>query len=279
MYEPMNRLLAGGTGSFEDIVSAGPIESSFRTKRDGGRKLLVPFLTGGTSDDWTDLVRAAAASGADAIEIGIPFSDPVMDGPVIQEASTLALARGTTPISVLNDLRNVDIDVPLVVMTSYNIAFRMGHARFARLLNDHGVAGVILPDLPLEESEEWREIARNSSIENVMLCAPTSPDERLVRICAASRGFVYGVGTLGVTGERATLAESASIIATRLKATTDRPVLVGVGVSNAKQAVEVAAVADGVIVGASVVRRVLEGQGPEGVATYITELRTGLDTV
>jgi tryptophan synthase alpha chain len=277
MSEPMSRIAPGGTASLEDFAGFGRIESAFRDKRTSGRKLLVPFFTGGVSDDWVDHVRAAAASGADAIEIGIPFSDPVMDGPVIQEASTIALGRGATPVSVLNDLLSADIDVPLFVMTSYNIAFRSGHARFARQLNDVGIAGAILPDLPLDESADWRSVASDAGIENVLLAAPTSPDERLARICAASRGMVYAVGTLGVTGERATLAKSASIIAGRLKAMTDRPILVGVGVSNAKQAVEVASVADGVIVGASVVRRVLEGQGAEGVARYITELRNGLD--
>jgi tryptophan synthase alpha chain len=174
-------------------------------------------------------------------------------------------------------LATADVDVPLVIMTSYNIAFRMGHTRFARLLADHGASGVILPDLPLDEATDWSAVAHEAGIENIFLASPTSSDERLTRVAAASRGWVYGVGTLGVTGERATLSATASVIATRLKAITDRPVLVGIGVSNAAQAVEVAEVADGVIVGASVMRRVLEGQGPEGVARYITELRSGLD--
>jgi tryptophan synthase alpha chain len=263
--------------SLEDVVGFGRIETRLRARREGGGKSLVPFITGGVSADWLDLVRACAASGADAIEIGIPFSDPVMDGPVIQEASLKALERGVTPVSVLHDLATADVDVPLVIMTSYNIAFRMGHTRFARLLADHGASGVILPDLPLDEATDWSAVAHEAGIENIFLASPTSSDERLTRVAAASRGWVYGVGTLGVTGERATLSATASVIAKRLKAITDRPVLVGIGVSNAAQAVEVAEVADGVIVGASVMRRVLEGQGPEGVARYITELRSGLD--
>lgn len=255
----------------------GRIESSFRAKRAAGRKLLVPFITGGLSDDWVDSVRAAAAAGADAIEIGIPFSDPVMDGPVIQTASVIALERGTTPLSVLADVAAADVDVPLLIMTSYNICFRAGHERYARLLQEHGISGTILPDLPLEECANWTEIGEAHGIETVLLAAPTSPEDRLRRIAAHSRGFVYGVGTLGVTGERATLAATAGEIAVRLKAVTDRPVLVGVGVSNAQQAVEVAAVADGVIVGASVVRRLLEGEGADGVAKYVAELRAGID--
>ena len=259
------------------MLTYGRIETEFRAKRASGRKLLVPFITGGLSDDWVDSVRAAASAGADAIEIGIPFSDPVMDGPVIQDASQRALDRGTTPVSVLHDLRAADVGIPLVVMTSYNIAFHAGHERFARQLVDAGVAGVILPDLSLDEVSGWATVAEAAGIENVLLAAPTTPDERLVRIGERSRGWVYGVGTLGVTGERATLADTAREIAVRLKAVTDRPVLVGVGVSNAAQAREVAEVADGVIVGASVMRRLLEGQGAEGVGAYIAELRAGID--
>lgn len=257
----------------------GRIETEFRAKRAGGKKLLVPFITGGVTADWTELVRAAAAAGADLIEIGIPFSDPVMDGPVIQEASVLALPHGTTPVSVLNDLVNIDIDIPMVVMTSYNVAFRAGHQRFAAMLVDRGLSGSILPDLQLDESDDWQRVASAAGLENVMLAAPTTPDDRMARICAASRGFVYGVGTMGVTGERATLAGSAAVIATRLKSMTDRPVLVGIGVSNAEQAAQVVGVADGVIVGASVMRRILEGQGTQGVANYVAELRAGIDAV
>jgi tryptophan synthase alpha chain len=202
-----------------------------------------------------------------------------MDGPVIQQASVLALSRGATPMSVLAEVAKADIGIPMLAMTSYNIAFRMGHVRYARMLADNGIAGTILPDLPLDEANDWMHFASSAGIENVLLAAPTSPDDRLARICAASRGFVYGVGTMGVTGERQTLATTARIIASRLKACTDRPVLIGVGVSNGDQAVEVASVADGVIVGASVVRRILEGLGPEGVSRYVGELREALDGV
>ncbi len=257
----------------------GRIETSFRARRTAGHKLLVPFITGGMSDDWVDCVRAAAAAGADAIEIGIPFSDPIMDGPVIQEASTMALARGATPVTVLAECATLDIDIPIVAMTSYNIAFRAGHERYARLLTDAGVSGTILPDMAIEEADGWLAMAAEAGIETVLLAAPTSPEDRLRNIATLSRGWVYGVGSLGVTGERATLADTAARIAARLKAVTDRPVLIGVGVSNAEQAAEVAQTADGAIVGASVVRRILEGGGPAAVETYIASLRAGLDAL
>jgi tryptophan synthase alpha chain len=253
------------------------LEKRLRTARDQGRKLLVPYVTGGLDDEWQEVVRAVAHSGADAIEIGIPFSDPVMDGPVIQEASERALRRGATPQSVLDGLRSLDAGVPLAVMTYYNIAFHMGHERFASSLVDAGVDAAILPDLPLEEAGPWCEAADEAGVETVLLAAPTAPDERLPRICERARGFVYGVGLLGVTGERNALAESALVIAKRLKAVTDKPVLVGVGVSNAEQAVALCDVADGVIVGSALVRRLLDGEGPAGAAAFVSELRRGLD--
>ncbi len=255
----------------------GALETALRAARASGRKLLVPYVTGGYGDDWADVVRAVADAGADAIEIGIPFSDPVMDGPVIQEASEVALRAGATPVSVLDELRRVDAGVPLAVMTYYNIAFRMGHERFAASLADSGVAAAILPDLPLEEAGPWARAADAAGVETVLLAAPTAPDDRLPRIVERARGFVYAVGLLGVTGERAALAESSLVIARRLKAVTDKPVLVGVGVSTADQAVEVSAVADGVVIGSALMRRVLEGEGPAGAARFVAEVRAALD--
>jgi tryptophan synthase alpha chain len=258
-------------------TEAGPLEARLRATRDAGRKLLVPYVTGGYPG-WERAVEACAAEGADAIEVGIPFSDPVMDGPTIQEASERALAAGATPQGIVTALATVDTGaVPLVVMTYYNTVHRYGLERFARSLADASVAGAIVPDLPLEEVAPWAAAADGAGVATVLLAAPTGSDERLARICARSRGWVYGVGLLGVTGERASLARSALEIARRLKAMTDKPVLVGVGVSNAAQAVEVAGVADGVIVGSAVVRRLLDGGGPEAVGEFVAGLRAGLD--
>ena len=258
-------------------VEAGVLESALRSARDGGRKLLVPYVTGGLGDDWVDVVRAVADAGADAIEIGIPFSDPVMDGPVIQEASELALRHGATPLTVLDRLRTVDAGVPLAVMTYYNLVFRMGHERFASSLAASGVAAAILPDLPLEEVGPWASAADAVGVETVMLAAPTASDDRLARVIRRGRGFVYSVGLLGVTGERDELAASSLVIARRVKALTDKPVLVGVGVSNAEQAVEVCTVADGVVIGSALMRRVLAGEGPTGAAAFIGGVRAALD--
>ncbi len=253
----------------------GTLETALRAKRDAGRKLLVPYITGGYPG-WEDSIRAAAANGADAIEIGIPFSDPVMDGPVIQQASQASLDGGTTPATVLDAVPGLDVDIPLSVMTYYNLVHHPGVTRFAAELAAAGIAAAILPDLPLEESGEWCAAADAAGIETVMLAAPTAPDERLPRVVARARGFVYSVGLLGVTGERESLAETATALAGRLKAITDVPVLVGVGVSNAEQAFQATRVADGVVQGASVVRRMMDG-GPDAVGDYIAEVRAAID--
>lgn len=256
-------------------MSGGNLESELRRKRDAGHKLLVPYITGGL-EGWVDAIRVAAANGADAIEIGIPFSDPVMDGPVIQEASQRALDAGATPVSILEEARHLDVSVPLIVMCYYNTVHHAGHERFAAQLASAGISGAIVPDLPLEEAGNWCEAADRHGIATVLLAAPTAPDDRLPRICARARGFVYSVGLLGVTGERDTLASTATALAERLKKVTDVPVIVGVGVSNSVQAVEVCKVADGVVQGASVVRRLMEG-GAEAVGDYVAEVRAALD--
>lgn len=260
--------------SDETTTSYGVMETSFRAKRATGRKLLVPYITGGL-DGWQQAIRAAADAGADAIEIGIPFSDPVMDGPVIQEASQRALDAGVNINTILDEARDLDVGIPLAVMCYYNTVHHAGPERFAHMLRAAGICAAIVPDLPLEESEPWCTAADAEGIETVMLAAPTAPDERLPRVAARARGFVYSVGLLGVTGERQSLAESATNLARRLKAVTDVPVLVGVGVSNAAQAREACAVADGVIQGASVVRRLMD-HGPEAVGEYVAEVRLAI---
>ncbi len=254
-----------------------PLEEHLRRRRADGAKLLVPYVTGGLCDDWIDIVHAVVAAGADAVEVGIPFSDPVMDGPTIQEASVRALARGTTPGSILAELARVDVGVPVVAMTYYNLAFRMGDLRFARSLAAAGVSGAILPDLPLEESGDWERESASAGVASVLLAAPVTPDDRLARIAERSRGFVYGVSRMGVTGERSRLADSAGVLARRLRSVTDKPILIGFGISTPEQAVEVCADADGVVVASALLRSVLDGAGPEGAATFVAALRRAVD--
>jgi tryptophan synthase alpha chain len=254
----------------------GPLETHLRARRDDGRKLLVPYVSGGLGP-WLEVVRAYADAGADAVEIGLPFSDPVMDGPTIQAASEQALAEGATPAGILGALRDVDAGVPLVVMTYFNLVFHAGVERFASEAASAGVSGVILPDLPLEESAEWAPAAQEAGLETVQLASPISTDDRLARLCQASQGFVYGVNLLGVTGERADLAASSGELATRLKAVTDLPVIMGFGVSTPDQAREVAERADGVIVASALMRRLLDGADAADLGSAVADLRAALD--
>lgn len=261
------------------MTAVVPLEATLRAERDAGRKLLVPYVTGGLGPDWLDVIRAFAANGADAIEIGLPFSDPVMDGPTIQEASQRALDLGANPVSIVNALGDVDVDVPLVVMTYYNVVFRSGHRRFAAALHDNGIAGAIVPDLPLEELSDWARAADEGGVETVLLASPITPDDRLARLVERSRGFIYGVGLMGVTGERDKVAESARIIAKRLKAATDLPVIIGFGVSTPAHAAELAQDADGVVVASALMRKLLDGAGPTELGAMVGDLRKGLDSV
>jgi tryptophan synthase alpha chain len=254
-----------------------PLEEHLRQRRAEGRKLLVPYVTGGLGREWCDVVRAVVSAGADAVEIGIPFSDPIMDGRTIQEASQRALDLGATPIGVIDALADVDSPVPLIVMTYYNLIARLGHTRAANALFGAGVTGAIIPDLPLDELDGWGDAADAAGVATVLLAAPTTPDDRLRAICERSRGFVYGVSLLGVTGERAKLPVHAEQMGRRCKAVTDRPVLLGVGISTPDQAAQAAASADGVIVGSALVRRLLDGGGPDEAAAFVATLRAALD--
>lgn len=253
------------------------LEKTLRQRRDAGRKLLIPYVTGGLGADWLDVVRAFAANGADAIEIGLPFSDPVMDGPTIQAASQRALDLGANPLGIVNELGGVDVEVPLVVMTYYNVVFRSGHRRFAASLDSSGVAGAIVPDLPLEELDDWARAADEGGVETVLLASPVTPDDRLARLVARSRGFIYGVGLMGVTGERDAVAASAMVIAKRLKAATDLPVVIGFGVSTPAHAAELATEADGVVVASALMRKLLDGEGPNDLGAMVAQLRAALD--
>ena len=253
------------------------LESWLRARRDEGRKLLVPYLMGGMSDDWVESLQAVVAAGADAVEVGIPFSDPLMDGPVIQRAGAHALDRGATPARVIDDVASAELAVPVAAMTYYNIVFRMGHRRMARSLRAAGIGAAIVPDLPLEELDPWAAEADAAEVATVLLVAPSTPQPRVARICARSRGFVYAVARMGVTGERESLGSESADVVERIRQVTDAPVCVGVGVSTPAQARAACAVADGVVVGSALVRRLLEGGGPDAAAELVGELRAALD--
>jgi tryptophan synthase alpha chain len=253
------------------------LEKELRARREAGRKLLIPYLMGGMTDDWPQTLAAVVAAGADAVEVGIPFSDPIIDGPVIQEAGLRALTRGTVPQEVLDGIAGAEAPVPIAMMTYYNIVFRAGHKRMARSLAAAGVSGAIIPDLPIEEIGPWATEADAAGVGTVLLVAPSSPPERVERICARARGFVYAVARMGVTGERGDLGSDVAKVVERIRRCSDMPVCVGVGVSTPAQAAEVCEVADGVVVGSALVRRLLEGEGPDGAAAFVGSLREAID--
>ncbi|AGZ42323.1 tryptophan synthase subunit alpha [Actinoplanes friuliensis] len=246
------------------------LETHLRT---AGRPLLVPYVTGGITADWTDYLVACQEAGADAIEVGLPFSDPMLDGVTIQQASDRALARGVTPESILDDLSRTTLRVPIIVMTYANLVLRHGIARLAAA----GVSGLIVPDLPLDESAVLEAEAAAAGVDLVLLVAPSTPGDRLREICERSRGFVYAISVMGTTGERETLAASAATLAARVKAVTDRPVLLGFGISTPEQAAEAGRAGDGAVVGAALMRRVLDGATPADLGRAVAELRAALD--
>ena len=252
-------------------------EKELRGRRDAGRKLLIPYLMGGMTDDWGQSLAAVVAAGADAVEVGIPFSDPMIDGPVIQEAALRALQRGTVPESVLDGITRAEAPVPIAVMTYYNIVYRAGHKRMARSMAEAGVGGAIVADLPVEELGPWAAEADAAGVATVLLVAPSSPPERVERICERARGFVYAVARMGVTGERHDVGSDAAKVVERIRRCTDMPVCVGVGVSTPEQAARVCEVADGVVVGSALVRRLLANEGPEGAASFVASLRAAID--
>ena len=252
------------------------LERQLRALRESGRKALVPYLVAGVDDTWRDHVRAAAFAGADAIEIGIPFSDPMMDGVIIQAASDKALANGATFISLLGQLATVEVDVPLIVMTYFNIFHHHGLIRAAHDLANAGVVGSIVPDLSLEEVGPWRAAANGVGISAILMVAPSTPVDRAAEIAAASQGFAYAQGRMAVTGITASSGQGSDVVSL-IRSSSDIPVYIGIGISTPEQAAAAAATSDGVIVGSALVQRVLDGEGAAGVERFVSELRVAIN--
>lgn len=252
------------------------LETSLRATRAAGVKALVPYFVAGATSDWTSHVEAAVAAGATAVEIGIPFSDPMMDGVVIQEAAMRALERGTTLDSVCADLERIDVGVPLIAMTYYNIFLHPGHDRAAGRLRDAGISGAIVPDLPVEEATAWQAACDIVDIANIFLVAPSTPPDRVAKITNAGEGFIYAQARMAVTGAAGDQGDAARVIAA-VRATTDLPVYAGIGVTTPAQAAQTAEVADGVIVGSAVVQLTSQGAEPREIEDFIATFRQALD--
>ncbi len=244
--------------------------SAFEKARAEGRAALTGYLPAGfpTRAGTVAAATAMVEGGVDVLEIGWPYSDPLMDGPTIQDAVHRALQAGTRSADVLATVRAVaESGVPVAVMTYWNPVERYGVERFARDLADAGGVGAITPDLTPEEAGPWLAAAERAGVDPVFLVAPSSTDARIATVADVSHGFLYAASTMGVTGTRGRLGEHAAELVRRIRAQTSLPVGVGLGVSGREQAAEVAAFADGVIVGSAFVRRLLDSRSePEGVA-------------
>jgi tryptophan synthase alpha chain len=230
-----------------------------------GRAALMPYLMGGFPDLDTSraIGEAYAEAGADLVELGVPFSDPLADGPVIHAADTAALAAGATLHGVLEVARALADAIPVVLMCYANLVFSRGTERFADELAERGISGLIVPDLPLEEAGDALRACDAAGIALVPLVAPTTPDERLAAIGRSARGFVYAVSVTGTTGERGGLADEATEMLARTKAHADVPVALGFGIGTPEAAAAAAdAGADGVIVGSRLVRAAAEASEP-----------------
>ena len=264
-----------------------PIQRRFAELASQGRCALMPFLMAGDPDLETtaSTLLALQDAGADVIELGIPYSDPLADGPVIQAAASRALAAGTTPAAVLtllNGLRG-QLTVPVVLFTYSNPLLNRGMEAFCAAAAAAGAAGLVVPDLPLEEAEKLSAVALAQGLDLVLLVAPTTPPERMERIHAASRGFTYLVSVTGVTGVRSALQERVGGLVQQLKTQGGTPVAVGFGISAPEQACQVRDWgADGAIVGSALVKRMAEAHSQgrsvsQEAGRYCAELRHALD--
>jgi tryptophan synthase alpha chain len=265
------------------VTAASPVTTAFDKAGADNRAALVGYLPAGfpTVAGAIDAAKAMAAAGADVIEIGLPYSDPLIDGPVIAEAVHRALTAGTRVADVLRTVEAVAAaGVAVLVMTYWNPVDHYGVRAFARDLAAAGGSGLITPDLSPEEAGPWLEASGEYGLDRVFLAAPSSTDQRLAAVTKSCRGFVYAASLMGITGTRDTVSGQAAGLVRRVRTHTDLPVAVGLGVSNGAQAAQVAEFADGVIVGSAFVRRLLDAATPaeasRATATLTAELSAGV---
>jgi tryptophan synthase alpha chain len=254
------------------------IGETFKKLKIKGGKAFIPYIMSGypSLEITRNIVMLFEECGADVVELGVPFTDPLADGPIIQRASESALQKGITlkkVIAFVKDLRQ-STQIPLVLMTYYNPVFKYGEEMFVKDAKDAGVDGVIIPDLPPDEAGSLIRSSRKASLDTIFLLAPTSTPERIKKVAKASRGFIYYVPVTGITGSKLLLDGSLELLISEIRKFTDKPVAVGFGVSTPEEALSVAKVSDGVIVGSAIVKRLHEPY--DDLRRYLVSLREAI---
>lgn len=252
-----------------------PLEQLFTRVRAENRAALIAYIPAGfpTKQDCHRVIQAFVEGGVDAIEIGFPYSDPVMDGPTIQAAAVTALANGTGAEDVFAALEVAsNAGVPSVVMTYWNPIEKFGVEKFASKIKSHGGSGVIHPDITIEESSQWLAAAQSAEINPIYVVAPSTNDARLAAVTSRTGGFIYAASTMGVTGARTSISSGARDLVARIRKVSDLPVAVGLGVSTREQARDVATYADGVIVGSAFVKAILDAPTVDAGISAVTAL-------
>ena len=254
------------------------IGKTFKRLKKEGKKAFIPYIMAGdpSVEKTKEVVLLFEECGADIVEIGVPFSDPLADGPTIQRASERALKNGVTlrrVISCVKDLREIT-QIPIVLMTYFNPVFKYGVEHFVKDAKDSGVDGVIIPDLPPDEAADFIKLSRAATLDTIFLLAPTSTADRIEKVARASSGFIYYVSITGITGADLLLDGSMEVLIEEIRKYTNRPIAVGFGVSTPFQASAVAKVSDAVIVGSAIVKRLHES--PDELKHYLTSLREAI---
>jgi tryptophan synthase alpha chain len=267
------------------------VQTVLERARAAGRPSLVSYVTAGIRADWTDLLAAMIEAGADAVEIGLPFSDPMLDGPVIQQASGTAISRGANTTAILAELRRArpragrDGEVPLIAMSYANHAYHRGIARYCGELAEAGFSGTIIPDLPAGEADEYLAAAAGAGLDATLMVTPATPPEQMRAIARRSRGFLYVMSVMATTGstnerddERRWALAARALGVADTQQDSPPPVLIGVGIDTPARAAAAARHADGVIVGSALMRRVLDGADAGDIARAVGDLRAAIDT-
>ena len=253
------------------------IDRTFKELGKSGRKALIPYIMAGDPDlDATKkYIDDLESSGADIIELGVPFSDPLADGPTIQRAAERSLQKGTTLKKVLGLVKEIrkTSEIPLILMTYYNPIFKLGIESFITKAVKAGVDGVIIPDLIPDEADEFIKLSRQHKLDTIFLLAPTSTEERVRKVTKASSGFIYYVSITGITGAKLSMGKAMQNTLASIKKISGKPVAVGFGISNAEEAAAVAGLADGVIVGSAIVKLISRGKS---ISSFVKNLRTAI---